>query len=114
MTAQILTTPARHVALHDARQVAHRPDLYDAATILDACAVLACWGDWLDATRAMELRRAVAAEQRAEAREIRLPWWAWCVLGALALAFGIAAAEALVSMAEAATAAQIAAGAVEW
>lgn len=111
MTAQILTTPARHVALHDARQVAHRPDLYDNATILDACAVLACWGDWLDVTRATELRRAVAAEQRAE---VRLPWWAWCALGALALAFGIVAAEALVSMAEAATAAQIAAGAVEW
>lgn len=97
-TAEALPVRARErAAVMDARQVTARPDLYSDAQVLDACAVLACWGDWIDLQRAVELRRATLA--RAVVREahdgpsIRLPWWGWCLLGAAALAFGAVLAE---------------------
>ena len=98
-TAESLPLAVRQdQALHDARQVATRPDVHTRRVLLDACDVLASWGDWLDVQRATELRRAIRREDEArapwfaaaESPTIRLPWWGWCLLGAAALAVGIA------------------------
>jgi hypothetical protein len=99
-TAEALPVRDRErAAVMDARQIAARPDLYSDDRVLDACSVLACWGDWIDVQRAVELRRAMDRKHVPLAwiddplLDGRLPWWAWCLLGAAALALGAGAAE---------------------
>lgn len=97
-TAEALPVRDRErAAVMDARQVTARPDLYTDKQVLDACDVLACWGDWIDQTRAAELRKAMAARvlvcSAHDGPAVRLPWWAWCLLGAAMLALGALLAE---------------------
>lgn len=72
MSAQVVAFPnaARPrwatLSVAEARDVIARPDLHEAGAILDACDVLEGLGDWIDASRARQLRAAVLREVVAE------------------------------------------------
>lgn len=72
MSAQVVAFPnaARPrwatLSVAEARDVIARPDLHEAEAILDACDVLEGLGDWIDASRARQLRAAVLREVVAE------------------------------------------------
>lgn len=72
MSAQVVAFPnaARPrwatLSVAEARDVITRPDMHEAGAILDACDVLEGLGDWIDASRARQLRAAVLREVVAE------------------------------------------------
>ena len=72
MSAQVVAFPnaARPrwatLSVAEARDVIARPDLHEVGAILDACDVLEGLGDWIDASRARQLRAAVLREVVAE------------------------------------------------
>lgn len=72
MAAEVLPW-RRPQALITAREVIRRPDDHDEAVVLDACDALIAGGDWMDHSRATELRRAIvrATVDRINARAAR-------------------------------------------
>lgn len=60
MTTNVIPLRPSTVAL--AREVVRYPDHHSDAAVLDACETLASHGDWIDQSRACELRRAIIRE----------------------------------------------------
>lgn len=51
--------PLRTSTIALAREVIRRPDHHSDAAVLDACETLLTFGDWMDQTRATQLRQAL-------------------------------------------------------
>lgn len=60
MSAVLIPHPGAR--LHRAREVVSHPDFHTEGAVLDACEQLEAWGDWADAQRARELRKAVVRD----------------------------------------------------
>ena len=64
MSAVLIPHPG--AGLQRAREVAAQPDFHTEGAVLDACEQLEPWGDWADAQRARELRKAIVRDAVAE------------------------------------------------
>ena len=64
MSAVLIPHPS--AGLQRAREVVTHPDFHTDGAVLDACEQLEAWGDWTDAQRARELRKAIVRDAVAE------------------------------------------------
>lgn len=92
MNAEIVKLrPESPMGIVRARETIRHPDLHSDAVVLDACETLIAWGDWIDRSRAEELRKAIVREAVVEinARARRERLIQRIVFGAAIFALGI-------------------------